>query len=329
MNVSKKAGLKCKSAKCSFMKTQTKYLGRIITKYGMQPDPGAVEKVRTWQPPRNRTELASFFGFANYYREFVKDFATKAFAMSSLMRKAAPFQWTPEAQESFDSVKQALIDATALALPASEEKFVLDTDASNIGISGILHQEQQWNGKTVLRPGHFGSHALNPTQMKYGAPKLEMLAVVTCVKKFHSYLAPRRFVLRVDNQALSWLKTYSMDLGMVGRWIMHLDQYNMEIEHRPRTRHTNADGLSKRTNLYAIKERHQRDGPGIKEGFNFLDQEVYDSLPILDQLDKHGRNIEAKVEIIQRSEGKEVRRFSDQESREENDRSPGSQREVR
>ena len=167
----KRAGLKCKSAKCSFMKTQTKYLGRIITKDGIQPDPGAVEQVRTWQPPRNRTELASFFGFANYYREFVKDFATKAFAMSSLMRKADPFQWTPEAQESFDLVKQALIDATALALPASEGRFVLDTDASNVGISGNLHQEQQWNGRTVLRPVHFGSHALNPTQMKYGAPK--------------------------------------------------------------------------------------------------------------------------------------------------------------
>ena len=61
-------------------------------------------------------------------------------------------------------------------------------------------------GKAVLRPIYYGSHALNPTQMKYGAPKLEMLAVVTYVKKFHSYLAPRRFVLRVDNQALSWLK---------------------------------------------------------------------------------------------------------------------------
>ena len=95
----RKAGLKCKSAKCFFMKPQTKYLGRIITKDGVLPDPEAVKKVQSWQPPRSRTELASFFGFANYYREFVKDFATKAFPMSSLMRKAAPFQWTQEAQD--------------------------------------------------------------------------------------------------------------------------------------------------------------------------------------------------------------------------------------
>ena len=123
------------------------------------------------------------------------------------------------------------MNATALALPASEGKFVLDTDASTVGISGILHQEQEWNGRQLLRPIYYGSHALNPTQMKYGAPKLEMLAVVTYVRKLHSYLAPRRFTLRVDNQALSWLKTYSMDLGMVGRWLMFLDQYDIEIEH--------------------------------------------------------------------------------------------------
>ena len=50
----RKAGLKCKTANCSFMKPQTKYLWIIITKVGVLPDPGAVEKVRTWQPPRNR-----------------------------------------------------------------------------------------------------------------------------------------------------------------------------------------------------------------------------------------------------------------------------------
>ena len=138
--------------------------------------------------------------------------------------------------------------------------------------------------------------------MKYGGPKLERLAVVTYVKKFHSYLAPRRFVLRVDNQALSWLKTYSMDLGMFGLWLMCLDQYNMEIEHRPRTCHTNADGLSKRTNLYVIKERRLKNDPAVREGINFMDQEVYDSLPMLDCVSKNGRQIkpESKVRIVQK-----------------------------
>ena len=71
--------------------------------------------------------------------------------MSSLMRKEVLFEYTREAQGSFDDVIQALMNATALPLPASERKIVLDTDASAVGIQGILHQEEQWNGRTVLR----------------------------------------------------------------------------------------------------------------------------------------------------------------------------------
>ena len=76
---------------------------------------------------------------------------------------------------------------------------------------------------------------------------------------------------------------------------MYLDQYDIEIEHRPRARHTNADGLSKRTNLYVMKERSLKKGPVVKEGFNFLDQEVYDALPMLETVDKQGRTVEPKV----------------------------------
>ena len=69
--------------------------------------------------------------------------------------------------------------------------------------------------------------------MKSGAPKLEMLAAYFFVDKFHSYLVPRKFILRVDNQAVSWLKTYSMDMAMIGCWISRLDQYHFEVVHRP------------------------------------------------------------------------------------------------
>ena len=100
------------------------------------------------------------------------------------------------------------MSATALAAPNETGTFVLDTDASAVAIAGILHQEQEWEGKTVLRPIHYGSKTLTRTQIKYGAPKLEMLA---------AYFFQRKFILRVDNQALSWLKTYSIDMAMIGR----------------------------------------------------------------------------------------------------------------
>ena len=98
-----------------------------------------------------------------------------------------------------------------LGMPTEKKMYVLDTDASVVAISGILHQEQEWNGKTVLRPIAYGSRVLSDTEMKYGAPKAEMCAVVIFVEKYRAYLGSEPFKLRVDNRALSWLKTYSMD----------------------------------------------------------------------------------------------------------------------
>ena len=96
----------------------------------------------------------------------------------------------------------------------------------------------------------FGNEELTTTQAKYGAPKLEMYAAVYFILKNHSYLCPRKITLRVDNQALAWLKLYSTDQAIIGRWIMALEKYHFAIQRSPRTQHRNANGLSKQTNDY-------------------------------------------------------------------------------
>ena len=89
--------------------------------------------------------------------------------------------------------------------------YVFNTDASVVAISGILHQEQEWNGRTVLHHIAYGSKVLSDTEMKFGAQKAELFAVITFVEKNRAYLGSAPFKLRVDNRAISWLKTYSMD----------------------------------------------------------------------------------------------------------------------
>ena len=83
---------------------------------------------------------------------------------------------------------------------------VLDTYASFVAISGILHQEQERTGKTVLRPIAFECKVLNDTEMKYRAAKAEMFAVVTFVEKYRSYLGGEPFKLRVvfNGPELHW-----------------------------------------------------------------------------------------------------------------------------
>ena len=168
--------------------------------------------------------------------------------------------------------------------------YVLDTEASVVAISGILHQEQEWNGRTVLRPIAYGSKVLSDTEMKYSAPKAEMFALITFVEKYRAYLESAPFKLRVDNRALSWLKTYSMDQSCVGRWIVRLDGYHMIIEHRMRDKHQNPDSLSKKTEF---SERWD----SLKEGFSFLDKETYEVLPLTRSLDMSGHPIPGHPEL--------------------------------
>ena len=127
--------------------------------------------------------------------------------------------------------------------------------------------------------------------MKYGAPKSEMFAVITFVEEYRAYLGSAPFKLRVDNRALAWLKTYSMDQSYIGRWIVRLDGYHMIIEHRTRYKHQNADSLSKKTELYERLEEKQAKQSEIKDGFSFLDKETYDKLPLTRWLDKSGHPI--------------------------------------
>ena len=92
-----------------------------------------------------------FLGFANYYREFIKDYADKIYLMQQMMRnRGKKFSGNDEAHVSFDNIKRELCEAPAHGMPTDKGMFVLDTDASVVAISGTLHQEQEWNGKTVL-----------------------------------------------------------------------------------------------------------------------------------------------------------------------------------
>ena len=279
----------------------------MVDKHGIRPDPDAVEAVLTWKSPKTEHQLMSFLCFANYYREFIKGYADKVYPMQQLMRhKGKKFTLNNAAEESVQRIKKELCEAPVLGMPTEKGIYVLDTDASVVSISGILHQEQEWNGRTVLRPIAYGSKVLSDTEMKYGAPKAEMFAVVTFVEKYRAYLGSEPFKLRVDNRALSWLKTYPMDQSYIGRWIVRLDGYNLIIEHRTRGKHQNADSLSKKTEFYEIQEQREADRPEIKDGFSFMDKETYDSLPLTRWLDKSGKPIEDHPELPEETPEKTI-----------------------
>ena len=88
--------------------------------------------------------------------------------MQQLMRnKGKDCECNERAQKAVENIKREVCEAPVVGLPTEKGIYVLDTDASGVAIAGLVHQEQEWNGRTVLRPIAYGSKALSNTEMKY------------------------------------------------------------------------------------------------------------------------------------------------------------------
>ena len=86
--------------------------------------------------------MRTFLGFANYYREFIKDYATRIQPLQILVRNKDDWIWEEKHQECFEAMKETLIKAPVLGLPQEEGLFILDTDASLVAIAAVLSQQQ-------------------------------------------------------------------------------------------------------------------------------------------------------------------------------------------
>ena len=92
--------------------------------------------------------------------------------MQQLMRnEVKDFEYNGRAQKAVENTKREVCEAPVLGVPTEKGMYVLDTDASGVAIAGIVHQEQEWKERTVLRPIAYGSRALSNTEMKYVAQK--------------------------------------------------------------------------------------------------------------------------------------------------------------
>jgi len=235
------AGLKLKPSKCVLFKTEIQYLGHLVSADGVNPIPDKIQALKDWPTPHCIRDVRAFFGLASYYRRFVKGFATIAEPLTRLTRKQTRFIWTSEAQEAFDQLKQALIDATSLAFPYSELPQILDTDASDVALGAVLSQ----NLDGVERPIAFFSRVMNQTQRNYCTTRRELLAVISALQHFRHYLLGAKVILRTDHHSLKWLKTFKRPEGILARWVETLAEFDVEIEHRPGRLHSNVDGVSR------------------------------------------------------------------------------------
>ena len=243
-----KAGLKLKPSKCELFQEKVIFLGHLVTPAGVEPDPEKVEAVRDWPVPKNVTGVRAFIGLCSYYRRFICGFAHIAGPLHRLLEAGRTFEWTAECQIAFDTLKSVLISAEVMSYPNNVGLFILDTDASDVGIGATLSQMQfcEQRQKDEERPIVYASQSLTKTQRRYCTTRKELLAIVTFCHKFRHYLLGRKFLIRTDHSALRWVMSFKEPADQMARWLELLSQFNFKLEHRAGKKHNNADSLSRR-----------------------------------------------------------------------------------
>ena len=256
------AGLKLKPSKCNFLQDEVRYLGHLVSKDGIRTDPSKIEALQKWPGSTSTQDVRQFIGFAGFYRRFIPDFSKVAKPLHDLLKgvpskrckqkslsqrksptnSSVPFRWTGEHQEVFQKLINLLSSTPVLAFADFNLPFILHTDASGSGISGVLYQEQEGQ----KRPIAFASRSLSAAESRYPAHKLEFLALKWAVTdKFKEYLYGSKFTAYTDNNPLTYILS-SAKLDAIGqRWVAELANFDFSITYRAGKHNIDADALSR------------------------------------------------------------------------------------
>ena len=136
----KQANLKLKPSKCAFGKTSVNFLCHVISDKEISTDPEKLRRIQDWPRPHNQDEARSFLGYATYYQKFIRNFAHIVEPLNKLLQNEPQFYWFADCENSFKTIKAAFQDTITLSYPDFTKSFIVDCDASDVGIGGVLSQ---------------------------------------------------------------------------------------------------------------------------------------------------------------------------------------------
>ncbi|GKC12041.1 reverse transcriptase domain-containing protein [Tanacetum coccineum] len=227
--------------KCHFMVKEGIVLGHKVSSAGLEVDKAKIDVISKLPPPTNIKGIRSFLGHAGFYRRFIKDFSKIARPLTKLLEKDTPFEFDDECQKAFELLKEKLTCAPVIVSPNWNLPFELMCDASDFAVGAVLGQK---DGKN-FHPIYFASKTLNPAQQKYTVTEKELMAVVFAFDKFRSYLILSKTIVHTDHSALRHLFKKQDAKPRLIRWILLLQEFDIEIKDRKGTKNVAADHLSR------------------------------------------------------------------------------------
>lgn len=239
----RKANLTINVQKSRFCMREIQYLGHIVGNGEIKPDPDRVRSISEFPQPTTVRQVRRFLGMSGWYQRYIQNYSDIASPITDLLSTKTRFNWTPEAQVAFETLKSRLTTAPVLTHPDFSLPFYIQCDASMSGVGGVLFQIKDGEEHPIA----FMSKKLNSAQRNYSVTELECLAAIMCIKKFRCYVEGMRFTVITDHAALKWLMAQKDLAGRLARWSLKLQSYDFTIEHRKGSQNVVPDTLSRAT----------------------------------------------------------------------------------
>ncbi|CAN6716212.1 unnamed protein product [Malus baccata var. baccata] len=207
---------------------------------------------------------------AGFYRRFMKDFSMISRPLCRLLQKDVTFDMNEECVVAFNKLKELLSTAPMIMPPDWSLPFELMCDASDYVVGAVLGQRVNKVSYVI----YYASRTLNDAQLNYSTTENELLAVVFALEKFRSYLIGTKVIVFSDHAALKYLLTKKDAKLRLIRWILLLQEFDLEIKDKKGSENVVADHLSR-----LVHSNTEEDLIPLRE--SFPDEQLF-SLKIID-----------------------------------------------
>ncbi|XP_024163856.1 uncharacterized protein LOC112170792 [Rosa chinensis] len=157
------------------------------------------------------------------------------------VREEVTFEWNADCQVAFEQLKELLTSAPIMLPPDWSLPFELMCDASDYAVGAVLGQRKEKKPYAI----YYASRTLNDAQLNYSTTEKELLAVVFALDKFRSYLLQTKVVIYTDHAALKYLLSKKEAKPRLIRWILLLQEFDVEIKDKKGSENVVADHLSR------------------------------------------------------------------------------------
>ncbi|GFS90803.1 transposon Tf2-6 polyprotein [Nephila pilipes] len=152
--------IKFKPDKLQYKVSEVKYVGQIISKSGIKPDPDHIKAIVAMPTPKSKTEVRRLLGMGK------------------------------EQELSFVNIKELLAKAPILKVFSASDEIVIQCDSSKEGLGSCLIQKGQ--------PVSFVSRSLTNSEKNYAQIEKELLAIVFSFEKYHNFVYGRKVAIQSD-----------------------------------------------------------------------------------------------------------------------------------